>query len=302
MENKKFFHLCGDGPESRNFITSLADYRAAFNLVGVCAANNEVVVASFSMEESHGHSLLWGTLEACTHFKIMYETQYKHYAAATRPKGQELVLDFELYPVDDELYLKNVAIYTIIQPTKDGKPIMFYDYRWGTGSMYFRDKNHIPVWYYDEEGIIHEPVPFGEFGEREKRLIVHSKTLMIPDTWQVCNGLILPSNYINVETFEGIYRTHNAFRVFTASSKAREEEMLRKMADYKGVTMDDLLARQLCGDICKEMFGTRDPRRLNTIQRVSLAQNLRRLYRPSFRQLASLVRLSEKELRMYVRT
>ena len=302
MENKRFFHLCGDGPNSRNFITCRADFCAAFNLIGVCAANTEAVVISDSLEESHGHFLLWGTLEACTNFKIMYENEYRHYAAATRPKGLELVFDSELYLVDDEQYLKNVAAYTIIQPTKDGKPIMFYDYRWGTGSMYFRDKNHVPVWYYDENGVLREPVPFREFGTREQRLIVHSKTLTIPDSWLVCNDLILPSNYIDPKNFEDIYRSHNAYRVFTASTKMKEEEVLRKMVEYRGVTIDDLQARQLCGDTCKSMFGTRDPRRLTTTQRVALAQQLRRQWRMSFRQLALLVRLSEKELRVYVRT
>ena len=302
MENKKYFHLCGDGANSRNFITSLADFRAAFNLVGVCAANTGATVISFSIEESHGHFLLWGTLEACTGFKIMYESQYKHYAAATRPKGLELVLESELYPVDDEQYLKNVAAYTIIQATKDGKPIMFYDYRWGTGSMYFRDNNHIPVWYFDENGVLREPVPFRTFNRLEKRAIVHSQSLTIPGDWMICNGLILPSNYVDARNFENIYRTHNAFRVFMSSTKSREEEMLRKMVDYKGVTVDDLQARQLCGDMCKGMFGTRDPRRLTTTQRVNLAQQLRRVYRMSFRQLASLVRLPETELRIYVRT
>lgn len=302
MDKPQYFHLCGDGPNSRNFITSLEDYKAAFNLIGVCAANTEVVVVSFSIEESHGHYLLWGTPAECAGFKVKYETQYGHYAAATRPKGSELILDCELYPVDDENYLKNVAAYTVIQSTKDGKPVMFYDYRWGTGSMYFRDKNLVPIWYYDENGIIRNPVPFGELNRLEKRAIVHSQSLSIPEEWLICNGLILPSNYIDVRNFENIYRTHNAFRVFSANSKSREEEMLRKMVDYRGVTIDDLQARQVCGDVCKSMFGTRDPRRLNAAQRVNLAQQLRRLYRMSFRQLAMLVRLAENELRVYVKT
>ena len=127
MENKRFFHLCGDGSESRNFITSLADYRAAFNLVGVCAANTRVIVISFSHEESHPHFLLWGTEADCLAFKELFETLYRHYTSRTRKKGLELSLDFELYPIESEEYLLNVAAYTVIQPTKDGKPIQgFY--------------------------------------------------------------------------------------------------------------------------------------------------------------------------------
>lgn len=303
MENKQFFHLCGNGTESRNFITCEADFQAAFNLIGVCAANTDAVVVSFSIEESHPHALLWGTETECLSFKDKYETQYRHFAAATRSKGFELALDFELYPIgNDENYLKNVAIYTIIQPTKDGKPVMFYDYRWGTGSMYFRSRNYVPVWFFDEKGEIKLPVQFGTLGATAQRDLAHSRTLTIPDNWLVCNGFILPSNYVDVKYFENIYKTHNRYRVFASSTRQREEEMLRMMAEYRGVTVEDLEARRLCGDLCKEMYGIRDPRRLDTTRRIALAQQLRKNYRLSFRQLALLVRLNEKELRVYVRT
>ncbi|MBP5571617.1 MAG: hypothetical protein J6X39_02985 [Bacteroidales bacterium] len=303
MENKQFYHVCADGALTRNFIISLADYFAAFNLVGVCAANTNVVVVSFSIEDSHPHFLLWGTLEDCMAFKEMYERQYRHYAAASRKGKDEIALNCEIYPIgNDENYLKNVAAYTVIQPTKDGKPVMFYDYRWGTGSMYFRNEYCVPVWCFDEKGEIQQPVKFGTLGATARRELLHSRTLTIPDDWLVCNGFILPSNYVDVRLFESIYKTHNRYRVFTSSTRQREEEMLQKMADHRGVAIEDLDARKLCGDLCKEMFGTRDPRRLDTTKRITLAQQLRRTYRMSFRQLAILVRINEKELRVYVKS
>ena len=125
--------------------------------------------------------------------------------------------------------------------------------------------------------------------------------LTVPDDWLVCNGFILPTNYIDIARFESIYQTHNRYRVFLSSPRKREEEMLRKMAEYRGVTMEDLEARKLCGDMCKQLFGTRDPRRLDTTKRIMLAQQLRRQYRMTFRQLAMLVRLPEGEIRTYVR-
>lgn len=302
MDKPQFFHLCGDGANSRNFITSLEDFKAAFNLVGVCAANTDVIVVSFSHEESHGHCLLWGTEANCLVFKDMFGTQYRHYTSRTRKRGEELILENELYPIQSEEYLLNVAAYTVIQATKDGKPVMYYDYRWGTGSLYFRSETHVPVWLFDDNGQIQSPVRFDSLGRTEQRDIVHSRALTIPDDWLICNGLILPSNYVDIKRYEGIYRTHNRFRVFTASPKSKEEELRRIMSTYHGVTIDDLEARSLCGDLCKTMFGTRDPRRLNTTQRVNLAQQLRRQYRMTFRQLATLVRLDEKELRINVLT
>ncbi|MBQ8060316.1 MAG: hypothetical protein IJ205_00020 [Bacteroidales bacterium] len=299
--NKEYFHVCAKGADSRNFIISKADYFAAFNLIGVCAANSEAVVVSFSIEDSHPHFLLWGTKMECSRFKVLFETLYIHYAAATRKGGADLVLRCELYPIGDDLdYLRNVAVYTIIQATKDGKSVMPYDYPWGTGSMYFRNGYYTPVWLFDENGSIHEPVPFASYGAREKRVLLHTRSYTIPDQWLVCNGIILPVNYVDVAKFESIYVTFNRFRVFLASPRSREEAMLTRMAEEKGVMLEDLEARKVCGDCSKMMFGTSDPRRLDPRDRISLAQQLRRQFRLTFRQLATLVRLPETEVRTFV--
>jgi hypothetical protein len=77
--------------------------------------------------------------------------------------------------------------------------------------------------------------------------------------------------------------------------------MLARMAEERGVSMEDLEARKVCGDVCKQMFATRDPRRLDTRKRIRLAQQLRNQFRLTFRQLATLVRLPETEVRSFVR-
>ena len=294
--------MCANGADSRNFIISEDDYYTAFNYFGVCAANTEVEVVSFSIEDSHPHALLWGTRLECSRYTVLYESLYTHYAAATRNGGADLVLRCELYPIGDDMdYLRNVAVYTIIQPTKDGKSVMPYDYLWGTGSLYFRNGFYTPVWYFDKEGTIRQPVSFISLGAREKRALLHTRNYMIPDDSLVCNGFILPENYVNIERFESIYMTFNRFRVFLSSPKSREEVMLAKMAEERGVMMEDMEARRACGDCCKRMFGTRDPRRLDPRNRLSLAQQLRSQLRLTYRQLATLVRLPETEIRTIVR-
>lgn len=92
MSRKAFFHLCANGAEVRNFIICSADYAAAFNLIGVCAANTDVRVVSFSLEDTHPHILLFGVYEDCVAFKLLFERLYSHYVAATRKTGHALRL------------------------------------------------------------------------------------------------------------------------------------------------------------------------------------------------------------------
>lgn len=230
-----------------------------------------------------------------------FETTVRHYAVETRKECADFVLRGELYSIGDDLsYLRNVAVYTIIQATKDGKSVMPYDYRWGTGSMYFRSSFYTPVWLFDKGGAIREPVCFGSLPAKEQLKIVHTRKYTIPDNWLICNGLILPSNYIDVARFEAIYGTYNRFRVYLSSPKSREEEMLTRMAEERGIALEDIEARNVCGDECKFLFGTRDPRRLTTSQRIELAHALRRKHRLTRRQLATVVRLPETEIQMFV--
>ena len=299
---KQFYHYCADGQDSRNFIISRKDFIAAMNIIALCAANSGVIVVAFSLEDSHPHILIYGTAEECTEFKEMFETIYRHFAVRSRLGKGDYRLYGELYPIGDDFsYLKNVAVYTIIQPTKDGKRVMPYDYPWGTGSLYFRDRRFPPIWRFDDSGNICPVVSFGSLSKQQQREMVHSRTYTVPSDWIVCNGIILPTNYVDVTRFESIYGTHNGFRVFLSNNRRKEEEILQHMAGERGVFLEDIEVRQLCGDESKLLFGTRDPRRLSPQERIVLAQTLRRKHCISFRQLAMAVRLPEKEIRRNTR-
>ena len=144
------------------------------------------------------------------------------------------------------------------------------------------------------------PVPFSSIGSVRQREILHTRQYSIPGDWLVAGDLILPTNYVDVQMFESIYKTHNAFRVFLSSNKSKDDEVRAKIAEARGVMLEDTEARQVCGDECLALFGNRNVRRLSPIQRLRLAQALRRKHRFSMRQLASVVRLPEAEVRRYV--
>ena len=301
MYKAQYFHLCADGHQAQNFILSTRDFVAAMNIVALCAANTAVSVVAFALEDTHPHFLLYGTSDECVNFKLLFETTYKHYAASTREEGARFRLEIELYPVDNsESALRNVAAYIVSQPTKDGKDIMPFDYRWSSGSLYFRRGYHLPIWLFDDAGNILKTETFGELSVDRKREVTHSRRYLLPDNWIIVGNLVLPSNFVNIERFESIYRTPNCYRVFLAGSRKQDEGILNKISQIRGVLLEDTEARAVCGDECKMRFGTRDPRRLDSQDRVLLAQILRRQHNMTLRQIATVVRLPESEVRRYV--
>ena len=296
---KHFYHMFANGDDAKNFITTEEELRAAFNRFGICSVGSNVVVLSCSVEETHPHALLYGTLTDCTGYARSYEDRSKRSIVQRRGSLDGVNLHCELYEIDSESYLMNVSAYTIVQATKDGKAVMPYDYLYGTGSLYFRSKKAVLPWLIDDKGMVCTPCEFGTLTEREKRKYSLSKA-NIPDNWLICNGFILPTNYVDVKGFERIFRTHNCFRVFLCSSRSRDDEIVAKMSSARGVVIEDLEARNLCREACMTLFNKPTTRTLRTDQRIALARYLRKTFRLSLRQLSFLTKIPESELGKYV--
>ena len=92
MMTKEYFHLCSDGSETPDFITSRKDYIAAMNIVALCAANTDVVVVAFTLEDTHLHLLIYATREECVKFKVMFEKVYTRYASKREEKDPSSLL------------------------------------------------------------------------------------------------------------------------------------------------------------------------------------------------------------------
>lgn len=301
MRQKEFFHLCSDGNQSPDFIIDRKDFVAAMNIMALCAANTDVEVVAFTLEDTHLHILLYASRSECVNFKTMYEATYLRYAARNRNGRNPFRVELEIFETaGDSDYVRNIAAYVVIQPTKDGKGILPFDYEWGSGSLFFRAGKLPLVWLLGDDGAIHKPLRFGCMTVDARRATIHSRKYTIPDNWLVCNEIVLPTNYVNVPLFEDIFKSHNRYRVFLSNNSARDAEILKRMADERGVMLDDLEARDKCAAECKAMYGFRDPRRLEPRHRIDVAQLLRRKYRMTIRQIAKLIRLPESEVARFV--
>lgn len=298
-DRASYFHLCSDGAFTPQFLLNEDDFRYAFNLIGVCAANCDATVLSFSLEDTHLHSLMYGTRDSCIQFKTMFETTWAHHVGVVRGSRQGADIELDIIAVGNKDYLMSVGTYTIVQPTKDGKQIMPYDYPWGTGSMYFRKPGYCQIWTYDNDGNRIPKVRAGDLPKMELERLLGTRR-RIPAEWLLCNNILLPDNYVAVEHFENIYRTANCFRVFLASSRNRDQAIQESIAAVRGVALEDSEARLHCRKMMKEMCGFTDVRRLDAQSRIRLAQQLRKRLRLSSRQIASLVRLPYAEVCKYL--
>ena len=292
---KKYFHFYSDGKLAAELFLSKSDFVAALNRLAVCAARFPgVAVVAFTFEDTHVHFLLYCLEEEGKAFCDLFKRLTMIYLSHTRrgrPAGLQILFDVE--EIDDDSYLKKVGIYVIVQPTKDGKGIMPYDYPWSSAPLYFRGEKAIPVWSVDRSGIVQEAVRIGDMTYREKRKKI--KTVVeLPEEWLVCNDIVLPSNYVDVSRFESIYRTHNAFRAFL--SRSSDSEMIRQAASVRGVSLPDHEMRDACRQVCQEIFDVGDVRKLDSARRLVVARHLRRRYLASKKQLSRIVHIPVDEI------
>jgi len=266
------------------------------NRVGICAASYpDCHIIVFTIMDTHLHIMARGEKEDCVGFVNLYEKLTKYHR-----RGLSTKLEFTIYEVgDDNEYRRNLAAYIAVQATKDFKNVMFYDYEWSSAPLYFRSGKVIPVWNIDSNGLYTPPVRFGDIPTLERRRILGSR-YTIPDNWLVANDIVLPNNYVDVPGFEQIFRTHNAYRVFTSSITSRNDVVQRTMLSVAGTNYEEEEMREICSSVCKELFGKSDVRTLSAQGRIYLAQELRRRYAVGISQLSRRVHLPESELRKYL--
>ena len=274
---------------------SKSDFVAALNRLAVCAARFPgVAVVAFTFEDTHVHFLLYCLEEDGKAFCDLFKRLTMIYLSHTRggkPSGLQILFDVE--EIDDESYLKKVGVYVIVQPTKDGKGIMPYDYPWSSAPLYFRGEKAVPLWFVDKHGVVQDTIRIGDMTYREKRKKIKT-AVGLPDEWLVCNDIVLPSNYVDVSRFENVYKTHNAFRAFL--SRSSDSEVIQQAASVRGVSLPDHEMRGACRKICKEVFSVGDVRRLDSARRLEVARHLRRRYLVSKKQLSRIVHVPLDEI------
>ena len=292
---RKYYHFYSDGKLSAELFLSKSDYVAAMNRLAVCAARfPEVIIVAFTFEDTHVHLLLYcveGEGKAfCDLFKRLTMIHISNMRGG-KPPGLRILFDVE--GIEEESYLKKVGVYVVVQPTKDGKGIMPYDYPWGSASLYFRGEKVIPLWCVDRYGVVQDTVRIGDMTCRERKKQFKTE-VPLPEEWLACNGIILPSNYVDISRFEQIYRTHNTYRAFL--SRSSDSEMIRQAALVRGVSLPDYEMRDTCRKLCRDVFGVRDVRTLDSARRLELARHLRRCYLISNKQLSRIVHVPVEEI------
>lgn len=289
---EEVFHIFSNGALTPDLFLSDRDFTLATNRLAVTAHLSDVRILAYSFEDTHLHVLAKGTVERCTRFK--------HELQRLINKWKTISLVLEMEEVTDSKYLMSVGTYVVCQATKDGKHVLPSDYKWSSASLYFRQGDIDLLWTLSEGHLFKDTVHMHEISLRTQRTMFHTRS-RLPDDWMVCDGLILPSSFVDIEGFESIYKTHNCFRTYCGSSKASDQIVMESMAEKTGINMLETEARSIARQTSLSLFGVADIRKLNLSQRIRIGRTLRRKHHMGIPQISRRIYLRESEVRKVIK-
>lgn len=105
--------------------------------------------------------------------------------------------------------------------------------------------------------------------------------------------LVFPGTYVAYEIVEKIYKTCKSFHFFLCISREEDVDSRGGTISHLSIPMQEM--RQHKKEVCKELFGTTEIKKLDTRQRIHLARTLWARFNSSKKQIIRLCGLVYEE-------
>lgn len=280
----EFTFLTTNHSETWIWFRSDDDFKTAMNMTALTSCITEVKVVAFILMSNHAHFVLEGNradaLRFITCFKSHYSTylyhKYKMHDALRRKR-----VDVREVTLENES-MERVIAYTHMNCVAANICNNPYEYRWGSGSAFFRE--------HKSSG--------REIGSLSKRTVwglVHSR-VPVPEHWMLGDdGYILPESFVDVDFVENkVFRTakrYNFFLFNSSKAKRRLEDSPTGLMSFTDQVMTVILR-----DMCRSLFDVGAFSELSENQQAETVVQMNRRFRSDPRQIARITGLSAEKV------
>ncbi|MBR5724288.1 MAG: hypothetical protein IKX62_02795 [Bacteroidales bacterium] len=281
------WHFSTDGAYAEVLFRDRTDFVDAMNRIYLLARKHNIVILAFCLMDNHLHFIIYGLLDDCQRFVHGYIRQTSMSISKRFGYRHELLsLPVSYQAITDDTYLKRAICYVHKNPTAANLPYLPQDYPWSSGALLFRNQGN---W-------CSPPRPWttpAQLSGEERRGRFRTREA-IPDSLKVWEDLILPDNYIPIETIERLFWSARVYQLFLGST--RDEDIETRGGAISRLSLPDAELREHRSRISLELFGKAGTRELSTTQRLRLAKELRRRFNSSPKQVARLVGLKFEQV------
>ena len=285
-----YYHCATKGFDHSVLFADVREFIAGMNRIGICLARlHEVIpflVIAFCLMDNHVHFILYGTREDCLKWMSLYHRLtmiwQKHHRDG-EPVDEPWEYDaWQIYDSED---LKEKIAYVLRNPTVARMGFVPNGYRWSSASLLFSDVNAQKA----------NSRLMGTLSTYESRNLFGTR-LTLPEDWIVMpDGMIWPGCYTDYQRVERLF-SHPRNYLFSLNQNV--ETAINQQMYQETITLPDQDVYQMAKALSTELFGKADVAVLDLESRIQLTRQLKKKSGSSLKQLARIVHVSLKDLKM----
>ena len=278
-EGGPFFHLHTKPLETGVIFENDIDRAVALVYIAIAAKTVGVEILAYALMSNHFHFILQGSEDLCrAFFDMVLKRLTLYFSRHGRPGALKAVKMPDPTPITSLKQLQDEIAYVIRNPyvvRVDVNPLAWF---WCSGFLYFN-----PLL------ALIQTHPTARMTMREKRALLQSHDVDIPDGLTWVDGCVFPGSFVNYGQVESMFRDARQFTATVFKNVESQVETALRLGERPVVNDDEMLSASL--RLCRDEYGVKGPSHLTKEQKFDLARKLKFNYYASNGQVARFTTL-----------
>lgn len=255
------------------------DFMDGANMVAVSVHELALRLLADVEMNNHLHFVFEGAYEQVLVFVERFRKMMSRYQLA---KGNPSLnrWDIQIKSIDNLKYLRNALLYVFRNPSVAMRNCTPLGYKWSSAQLMFNEN----LYRYSQG------VPYNSLTYREKRLIAHSRELILPDSYRVLDGMILRECFVDYKRAESFFESAHQFFYQLGRKVESDAETARWIGEKILLPNEDVFG------IVSAWYNVQKTSLLSTNQRLEAARRMKAELMSNNKQIAQVLRISIEQV------
>ena len=251
-----------------------SDFMDGANMVAVSVHELALRLLADVEMNNHLHFVFEGAYEQVLVFVERFRKMMSRYQLA---KGNPSLnrWDIQIKSIDNLKYLRNALLYVFRNPSVAMRNCTPLGYKWSSAQLMFNEN----LYRYSQG------VPYNILTYREKRLIAHSRELILPDSYRVLDGMILRECFVDYKRAESFFESAHQFFYQLGRKVESDAETARWIGEKILLPNEDVFG------IVSAWYNVQKTSLLSTNQRLEAARRMKAELMSNNKQIAQVLRI-----------
>ena len=250
------------------------DFMDGANMVAVSVHELALRLLADVEMNNHLHFVFEGAYKQVLVFVERFRKMMSRYQLA---KGNPSLnrWDIQIKSIDNLKYLRNALLYVFRNPSVAMRNCTPLGYKWSSAQLMFNENL-----YRYSQGVSYNSLTY-----REKRLIAHSRELILPNSYRVLDGMILRECFVDYKRAESFFESAYQFFYQLGRKVESDAETARWIGEKILLPNEDVFG------IVSAWYNVQKTSLLSTNQRLEAARRMKAELMSNNKQIAQVLRI-----------